>query len=84
MTLILVSSLCTHHSDLQCFDVELPDLPVVQKVANDLNETIDPEYSSHDEKEYDPAVLLNPEQKQKPLSNMANFMYQFIHNKHCS
>jgi len=53
----------TYHSDLQRFDVELPDFPVAQNIAKNFNKTIDPEDGRHDEKEYYPAVLLYPEQK---------------------
>lgn len=64
MALLIQASKCsTYHSDLQSFDVELPDLPVAQNIAKDFNKSIDPEDGCHDEKKYDPAVLLNPEQK---------------------
>lgn len=54
-----------HHSDLQCFDVELPDFPVVQDVTEYFDQPIDPEDACHDEEEYDPAVVLDPVEKQK-------------------
>lgn len=53
-----------YHSDLQRFNVELPDFPVAQDVANDLDESIEPEDGCHDEKKYDPTVLLDAEGRQ--------------------
>lgn len=54
----------TYHSNLQCFDIELPDLPVAQDVAEDFHKSVDPEDGCHDEEEYNPAVSLNAEEKQ--------------------
>ena len=64
----------TYHSDLQSFDVKLPDLPVAQNVAKDFNKSIDPEDGSHDEKEYNPTVLLNAGEKQKLFSDTAAYL----------
>lgn len=61
----------TYHSDFQRFDVELPDLPVAQNVANDFNKSIDPEDGRHDEKENVPTVVLNPAEKQRRISHKA-------------
>lgn len=59
------ASMCsTYHSNLQCFDIELPDLPVAQDVAEDFHKSVDPEDGCHDEEEYNPAVPLNAEEKQ--------------------
>lgn len=63
----MVSRCSTYHSDLQCFAVELPDLPVAQDIAKDFHKSIDPEDGCHDEKEYNPAVLFNAEWKHKVL-----------------
>jgi len=60
-----VSRCGAYHTDLQCFAVELPDLPVAQNIAKDFDKSVDPEDGCHDEEEYDPTVLLNPEHKQK-------------------
>lgn len=50
-----------YHPNLQCFDVELPDLPVAEDVAEDFDQPIDPEDGRHDQQEYDPAVFLDSE-----------------------
>lgn len=60
-----MSRCISHHSDLQCFYVELPDLPVAQNIAKNFNKSVDPEDGCHDEKEYNPAVFLDTEKKTK-------------------
>ena len=53
----------SYHPDLQRFDVELPDLPVAEDVAEDFYQPVDPEDGRHDQEEYDPAVFLDTEEK---------------------
>lgn len=64
----LVCRCSIYHSDLQGFDVELPNLPVAQDIAKDFHKSIDPEDGCHDEKKNNPAVLLDAEWRQKTFS----------------